>query len=226
LNLGTEQRVEVEKRFREGLPVLEYVLQLMGRRMGHLASDDDMREHARNALLDAAQTYDPSRASLPTYVSRKIRWAILDGIKRDRRSRKAIARATGLLASERLSEGLQQTHVETGALSDDTDSHLDRLLEAHAAALTLGLIAGGNEFVGGPESPEAQASLSELTLKMHRAIETLPERERVLIERHYFDGEEFEEIALSLSISKSWASRLHALAIQRLAVAMKEACEP
>ena len=52
-------------------------------------------------------------------------------------------------------------------------------------------------------------------------MEALPARERALIERHYFGGEPFDEIAKDLGISKSWASRLHTQAIQALAKALR-----
>jgi RNA polymerase sigma factor for flagellar operon FliA len=43
------------------------------------------------------------------------------------------------------------------------------------------------------------------------------ERERSLIERHYFDDEQLSTIAEELGVSRPWASRLHARAIRNLA---------
>ena len=54
-------------------------------------------------------------------------------------------------------------------------------------------------------------------------VRDLPDRERALIDRHYFGGEPFDEIAKDIGISKSWASRLHAQAIQKLAAALRGA---
>jgi len=44
----------------------------------------------------------------------------------------------------------------------------------------------------------------------------LPERERALVQGFYFDGRQFDEVAKELGISKSWASRLHAKALDLL----------
>jgi DNA-directed RNA polymerase specialized sigma24 family protein len=50
----------------------------------------------------------------------------------------------------------------------------------------------------------------------------LSEGERQLVERHYFRGEAFNDIAESLGISKSWASRMHAKALLCLREALTD----
>ena len=52
------------------------------------------------------------------------------------------------------------------------------------------------------------------------AIRTLPERERELLKKHYFEGKDLDEAGSELGISKSWASRLHARAVERLRAAI------
>ncbi len=44
----------------------------------------------------------------------------------------------------------------------------------------------------------------------------LPERERALMKKHYWEGKNLLEAGEELGISKSWASRLHAQAVERL----------
>ena len=209
--------VEIERRFHEGLPVLENVLRFLGRRLAHVVPFEDLRANAHTALLEAARTYDPSRASLSTYVSRKIRWALLDGVKRERRSRRALARASAMLASERLAEDHGQTPDEPGIHVEEHEAKLDRLLEAHSAALAIGLLTGAGHLPSDDDTPEERACKAELSRVVRSALAELPERERELVHRHYFGGEDFDEIAKDLGISKSWASRVHAQAIQNLA---------
>lgn len=204
---------EIERYYQQGQPVAEHVLRWMGRRLGSAVSFDDMRSCAEEALLDAVRTFDPSRASLSTYVARKVRWAILDNVKRERRSRRALARATALFCAERLSTELASVPDDAGFSEEDHVSALDRLLEAHALALALGLVSGAS-------TPEEHTSRAEMAHALRHAVGALPERERKLVERHYFQGEDFDEIAAELGISKSWASRLHAQAIQSLGTAI------
>ena len=67
------------------------------------------------------------------------------------------------------------------------------------------------------QSPEDEAARSELAAQVRMRVSALPERERALVERHYFGDEPFDRIAQDLGISKSWASRLHERAISQLA---------
>ncbi len=53
------------------------------------------------------------------------------------------------------------------------------------------------------------------------AVEGRPEAERHLLVRHYFEGVSFDEAAKEIGLSKSWASRLHARAIEGLAKDLK-----
>ena len=51
---------------------------------------------------------------------------------------------------------------------------------------------------------------------MREAIEKLPDKERRLMEMYYFGGKNLEEAGAALGLSKSWACRLHARAVDLL----------
>jgi RNA polymerase sigma factor for flagellar operon FliA len=55
-----------------------------------------------------------------------------------------------------------------------------------------------------------------LTERLAKAIDTLPDRERQLMVKHYWEGKNLLEAGAELGVSKSWASRLHAQAVDRL----------
>ena len=52
--------------------------------------------------------------------------------------------------------------------------------------------------------------------RLRAALERLPERERALVLAHYQDDQTLQDAGAALGMSKSWASRLHARAIDRL----------
>ena len=54
---------------------------------------------------------------------------------------------------------------------------------------------------------------------------TLPEKERQLMELYYFGDKNLEEAGAQLGLSKSWACRLHARAVDLLRQAMDDAVE-
>jgi RNA polymerase sigma factor for flagellar operon FliA len=224
---------EVTRRVREGLPVLEFVARRLAKRLGGEVPLDDLMALGRPALLEVARTFDPSRAKFSTFAGLKVKWAILDGVRREamfgRSSALARDRANALAASARFSEGLAEMEGRAGeedlATEEVYQGRLRSLLEGHAAALALGLTAGGRDpdGIAGGETPEESASREELRRAVAAAIRNLPEREHALIERHYFGDEAFDSIARDLGISKSWASRLHASAIQSLARSLRGA---
>jgi RNA polymerase sigma factor FliA len=75
----------------------------------------------------------------------------------------------------------------------------------------------------GFDAPDANApstgdriDTSRLTAKLRDALAALPEKERALVTKHYWEGKNLLEAGAELGISKSWASRLHAQAVERL----------
>jgi RNA polymerase sigma factor for flagellar operon FliA len=104
------------------------------------------------------------------------------------------------------------------------DQALGDHLAAMAAAISVGLIAPTATGEGGEivqvsttDSPEEAVARAELLTIVQTAIAELPEDEGQLVRRHYIEGERFDHVAASLGLSKSWASRLHTRAMQRLA---------
>ena len=66
------------------------------------------------------------------------------------------------------------------------------------------------------QSPEDSLLRGESAERVRAALKELPERERALLEGHYIEGRRFDLVAKELGISKSWASRLHTKALDRL----------
>jgi RNA polymerase sigma factor for flagellar operon FliA len=58
--------------------------------------------------------------------------------------------------------------------------------------------------------------------RLRDAIASLPDRERALVTKHYFEGKNLLVAGAELGISKSWASRLHAQAVDRLRAAIED----
>lgn len=215
----------VERLYTEGTPLLRVIAIRVARQVGGAVELDDSMSFGRPALLEAAQTFDPEQATFTTYASRKIRWAILDGVRRETHGRSTVARAMALIASMHLSEAsaAQADRDDDGPPQPEEvyQHRLTEMLAHHAMALALGLCSGG-ERGGGVETPEENAVRSNLRETIRGAITGLPERERALIERHYYQDEQFETIASDLGISKSRASRLHSGAIVMLQAALRE----
>jgi RNA polymerase sigma factor for flagellar operon FliA len=64
--------------------------------------------------------------------------------------------------------------------------------------------------------PDQQLERMHLQARTRRAMDKLPEKERRLLQLHYFEDRNLEVAGVELGLSKSWASRLHARAVDRL----------
>lgn len=208
--------------YRQQLDLLEETVQWMRSRLGSFVPLEDLRSHAHDGLLEALQTFDPARSSAPVYFARKMRWAILDAYRRERRMHRIRARASAILASERLSLDDEDAQDEPGTTEEEHVAALDAKLDKHAAGLVIGLLSSRTGLLGGETTPEEHSVWAEQNQTIRVTIAALPERERRILERHYYDGEDFERIAEELGISKSWTSRLHAQAIETLGRTFRE----
>jgi RNA polymerase sigma factor for flagellar operon FliA len=99
---------------------------------------------------------------------------------------------------------------DVGATLQAMDDALSRV----TAGFLMSAVGQGEEDQ--PETPEAELLSAETRARVERALSGLPEREQALVRGFYFDGRQFDEVAKELGISKSWASRLHAKALDLL----------
>ena len=218
---------EVLERFRAETDLVEIVARQIFRSMGSSVELDDLRSFGREGLLDAARKFDSERGvPFRAYANFRVRGAIIDGIRSTAQlSRRVYERLNGLSAALKVSEGAAEDAFGPGSGSrSQADQALGDHLAAMAAAMTVGLIApvavgeeGERIQVSTLEGPEDAVARAELLAVVERAIEDLPQEEAALVRRHYLEGERFDHVAESLGLSKSWASRLHTRAMQRLA---------
>ena len=109
----------------------------------------------------------------------------------------------------------------------EADARLSTYLAGLATAMAVGLIApvasGSGDVSEVPDAAEGadeQLARAQLMSRVRTAMTACSVAERTLIERHYFEGVTFEQAARDLGLSKSWASRLHARAIEAIARAL------
>jgi len=68
--------------------------------------------------------------------------------------------------------------------------------------------------------PQQHMERRERSRTLRRAIDSLPEKERKLLELYYYEDRSLAEAGAALGLSKSWSSRLHARAITLLKAAL------
>lgn len=219
---------EINALFESGLGLVERIARRIARELGGNLSLDELLSFGREGLLDAARKFDAERGvPFRGYASIRVRGAIIDGVRATARlPRRTHERLNGLAAGNRVSEGAAQDALappSPGSTAQEAERLLNDHLAAMATALAVGMLAptaydedGERTALEASASPEEALGRAQLMALVERSIGDLPHEERELVRRHYLEGERFDLVAKDLGLSKSWASRLHTRAIQRL----------
>lgn len=220
---------EILERFHGALDLVTTVARQVRRTVGSSLQLEELESYGREGLLEASRRFDATRGvPFRPYACFRVRGAILDGVRSSMPlPRRVHERLRGLSAADRVEESLlEDTYTAPRSLDAPTsqaDAALAQHLSGMASAMTLGMIAApamGDE--GEPMArslgaqPDEDLARAELLELVRREIDGLPRAEAELVRRHYLQDEQFDVVARDLGLSKSWASRLHARAMQRL----------
>jgi len=194
------------------------------RRLPAVIEFDDLVGYGTTGLCEAAARFEPERGlSFSTFAYYRIRGAIYDGLRTSGwLSRREWARVR---ERERVDAYLQsraeRSPAPTTSLGDDVASLSDAL--AGATTIIVTSLEGERtpEAIADGPAPGEALELGELGAEVRRAVSGLPEQERQIVEGAYFGGQSLLEAGAAIGISKSWASRLHASAIDHLRRALE-----
>ncbi len=214
---------DVEARVKEALDLVPTLARQLRRTFGERIDLDDLRSAGQEALVVAAQRFDASRGvPFRRWANLRIRGGMIDSLRKGgNMPRRVYAELRAIEAGDLV----QDTYIEEDAAKptptpQQADVNLTTYLANMATAMALGLLSaptptGNPEHAPHPERPADESiEQNQLMKVLLEVIDSRPEAERALIRRHYFDGLKFEEVARELGLSKSWASRLHARAIE------------
>ncbi|MFN5539488.1 MAG: sigma-70 family RNA polymerase sigma factor [Candidatus Melainabacteria bacterium] len=225
-SLITDER---QKRIKDNLKLVNQVVN----RLTYLISTDNEREDLISygviGLIQAVDKYDAAKGTkFEPFALLRIRGAIIDHIRSlDRLSRGSRQKVKALSAT------IQQLEQEIGGAPDDGQiaNRLNislsdlREIQKDAATMTLSLdscLSEDSEETWVDQLSEERASPEEkcepplFIAKLEKAIEDLPERERLIIGLYHYRKLTMKEIASMLKISESRACQIHNRSISLL----------
>jgi RNA polymerase sigma factor for flagellar operon FliA len=208
--------------------LVRFLAKQIHRRAPQQVELDDLIGYGQIGLAEAARDFDPSQnIKFTTFAYYRIRGAIHDGMykmswfsRRRHRELRYRQMANAALQAESTTES-------DGTLRGDS-GWLQKMTGTLAVVYLATREPGGEEGFGERElvdessrTPAALAAEKELVQVLHRLIDELPEDSAALVRATYFEGLTLQDAGERLGISKSWASRLHARALEQLARALR-----
>jgi RNA polymerase sigma factor for flagellar operon FliA len=187
-------------------------------------SYDDLVAMASVGLTEAASRFDPAvGASFKTFAWYRVQGAILDGLRKETALPRAVwARIVTLRATASYLEA-QAERASAARDKVQAATTADKLREVKAALGAIRTMYTVSIHQLEPDSLRHEASAPDDALARERqrkalsaALDALPDKERQLMHKHYVEGKSLLDAGAELGMSKSWASRLHARAVDQL----------
>jgi len=222
------------------LPLVQSIARKLKKTITARIDFDDLVAYGSKGLVEAAERFDPTQGvAFSTFAYYRIRGAMFDGLRTmgwysrsDYARYRAEERANELLQSQADREGAARVAERTAAggapataTKGDGAAALASIAETLARVATVhitSLEAAASMVDERLPPPDAVLDAGRQGARVRDAIQALPERERRLMELYYFADKNLEEAGAEMGLSKSWACRLHARAINLLREALGE----
>jgi RNA polymerase sigma factor for flagellar operon FliA len=190
---------------------------------------DDLVSYGQVGLAEAARDYQEGRGHFTTYAYHRVRGAILDGLSKTRWFNRADYYRGKY--EEMADEVLQSDQAEQSESTGDLNQDVRWLKNMGGALATVYMFChskdGQTDGAGAvaddsAASPPAQLLKREIHERLHQLVNELPSDAAALIRGAYFEGLSLKEAGERIGVSKAWASRLHAKALNQLAQSLVE----
>jgi RNA polymerase sigma factor FliA len=220
------------------LALVEAIARKVKRTLGGAMDVDDLVGYGHKGLVEAAERFDGrAGVAFSTFAYYRIRGAMYDGIRAmgwysraDYARYRAEERTNQYLQTQADQEGAaraQNPGAAGGARPDaaETLASVAEVLSGVATIHITSLEAASRVADESLPAPDSAVDTVRLSRRVRDALKTLPDKERQLMELYYFGDKNLEEAGSELGLSKSWACRLHARAVDLLRRAMGDALE-
>lgn len=220
------------------LPLVKFLVGRIASQLPPHLDQEDLMSAAIIGLITAAERFDPARGvQFKTFAEQRIRGTIIDELRsqdwltRSLRDKFKKLEKEFVLLEHRLGRNPTSEEVAT-ALKMSVDEYYQMLEEIHLLSF-VSLDESWEDDDGSPfglldiladtsiENPQSQLMARQMLDSLTESIESLPEKERLVITLYYYEELNLKEIGAVLELSESRISQLHSQAIVRLRAKMK-----
>lgn len=215
------------------IPLVKYVVGKMVTGLPNHIEFEDLVEYGIIGLLDAVNKYDVSKGiNFKTYAVTRIRGSIYDEL----RSQDWVPRSVRKLAKD-IEKAFIELEFKNGEspteeqIANFLEIDVDKIHEVYAK-VNMGNINSLDDLVydGGEskttlsnmvedktvESPQDNLEMNELKKELVNLLDSLKEKERLVITLYYYEKLTLKEIGKVLDISESRVSQIHSKTILKL----------
>jgi RNA polymerase sigma factor for flagellar operon FliA len=221
------------------IPLVSFHVQRISVNLPKSVSRNDVRSLGMMGLFDALERFDPNRdLKFDTYASFRIRGAILDGLRKEDWLPRSVREKTKKI--EVAVEKLEQKHMrKVGAkeIAEELNVSEEEVYTAmnenfFANVLSMDENPQDQEDKEGPSHhikddrtlmPEEQLMKKELYKDLAKVIETLNEKEQLVLQLFYKEELTLTEIGKIMSLSTSRISQIHSKAIYKIRTLLQDA---
>lgn len=188
---------------------------------------NDLMQAGMLGLMEAAKKYAGNRgANFETYAGIRIRGAMLDELRRmDWVPRSVHRRVRLMIEAMRIVEGRNAGKASDAEVAAEmqlsmTEYHEIAREASHCRMFSMEELAdAGSDFRDAGEnsaSPEQALERETITAALAGIVDTLPEREQLIISLYYTDELTMREIGEVLGVSESRVCQLHGQTLARI----------
>jgi RNA polymerase sigma factor for flagellar operon FliA len=188
---------------------------------------EDLIQEGVVGLLGALERFDPSRhVKLSTYVVTRIRGAMLDYLRSIdwmprtlRKKLKAVERARMKFINEEPEMINSKIAEELGIEEKEVKIVEREILRNQILSLNKYLLSDEEmeDLIPSQDrTPEELYEDEEMIMKLKDAIDSLTDREKLLLSLYYYEDLTFKEIAEILAVSESRVCQIHSVALSKI----------
>jgi RNA polymerase sigma factor FliA len=220
------------------LPLVKYLVGRISSRLPPHLDQQDLMSVAVIGLITAAERFDPGRGiQFKTFAEKRIMGSIMDELRAQdwlpRTLREKYKRLEHEFSALEQKLGRNPTSEEVAAaMGMDLNKYFQLMEDVHSLSFISlddfqeddeGSTFGFLNFLSdnGKENPQNQMMAKQLLHNLGEAIESLPEKERIVITLYYYEELNLKEIGDVLDLTESRISQLHSQAVLRLKVKMR-----
>lgn len=215
-------------------PLVKYVIGRMAISLPAAMDSDDVLSAGTVGLLHAIDRFDPDQGvRFETYALQRIRGAIIDTIRslsplsRGAGRRARLLDETTALLAQRLGRAPTQDELARELGVDQRELGRMLLESAHVIVSLDGANAGGDDEGEVQSLRDLLTNLDEaktdevveeheLVERLSTAIDSLPPRDRLVLNLYYHEELTLKEISRVIEVSESRVSQIHTAAVMKL----------